>query len=481
MSSVDRPVPTLSSLRSDVIGIDTEVPVLDGSRKRYVFLDNAASTPTFRRIVRCIEDFLPWYSGVHRGLGYKAIVATNVYEQARRVAGEFVGADVSQNAIIFSKNTTESVNKLASRFRFKPDDVVISTMMEHHSNDLPWRKHCRVVHVGILPDGTLDLEFLRQAMLSHKGALRLVAVSGASNVTGILNPIHEIAEWAHEAGASIFVDAAQLVAHRPVNILPNNHRRHIDFIAYSAHKMYAPFGIGVLIGPREFFQQGEPDMVGGGTVGYVGIDEVEWGGLPQREEAGSPNVVGAVALAEAITILRTVGMNTITTHEQELIEYATSAMKSLPGIQLYGPAKEPWQKVGVIPFNVVGLDHSLVATIMSTEGAIGVRNGNFCAQPYMRRLLNVTPEEEKEKRSSRCDTPTLPGMVRASFGCYNNREDVDRFIEMLRRIVRREFLGKYTIDPATGMYSVDGYELNSGSVFKYFNEDLPLFKGEEVA
>ncbi|MBI4548660.1 MAG: aminotransferase class V-fold PLP-dependent enzyme [Ignavibacteriae bacterium] len=472
---------TLESLRDEVIGIDTKIPLLDGTERRYVFLDNAASTPTFRSVIKCIEEFLPWYSGVHRGVGYKAVVATNVYEQTHRIAGEFVGADLNDNVVLFGKNTTECVNKLANRFSFKADDVVISTMMEHHSNDLPWRKHCRVIHVGIRPDGGVDLDMLKTEMKKHAGKVKLVAVSGASNVTGICNPIYDIAEWTHAVGAKIFVDAAQLAAHRKINILPNDDPRDIDFIAYSAHKIYAPFGIGVLVGPKEFFALGAPDLVGGGTVSYVGLDEVEWGNLPQKEEAGSPNVVGAVALAEAITILQSVGMDVIAKHEQKVLEYAIPRMKKLNGIRIYGPTEDVSNKVGVIPFNIDGMDHALVSTILSVEGGIGVRNGNFCAQPYMRKLLGVTAEEEKMKRAARCDNPSLPGMVRASFGCYNNEEDVDIFLDMLNRIIRKEYRGKYVIDSITGMYSTDGYEPLAAHRFRFFDERFVPTKSEEVA
>src|ERR1043166_1438702 len=184
MNKSDGKSMSLAELRREVVGIDTKIPVLDGSERRYVFLDNAASTPTFRSVLKCIEEFLPWYSGVHRGMGFKAIVATNVYEQTRRIAGDFIGADPTRNILLFGKNTTEVVNKLANSFGFKPGDVVVTTVMEHHSNDLPWRKYCNVVHVGILPDGGVDLDALRQEIKRHTGALKLVAVSGASNVTG---------------------------------------------------------------------------------------------------------------------------------------------------------------------------------------------------------------------------------------------------------------------------------------------------------
>ena len=472
---------TLSDLRSEVLGIDTKIPVLDGSERRYVFLDNAASTPTFRSVLKCIEEFLPWYSGVHRGMGFKAIVATNVYEQTRRIAGDFIGADPTRNILLFGKNTTEVVNKLANSFGFKPGDVVVTTVMEHHSNDLPWRKYCNVVHVGILPDGGVDLDVLRQEIKRHTGALKLVAVSGASNVTGICSPIHEIAQWAHSAGAKIFVDAAQLAPHRAIDILPDDDPRHIDFLAFSAHKIYAPFGIGVLAAPAEFFARGEPDVVGGGTVSYVGTDEVEWAGIPQREEAGSPNVVGAVALADALRILKGVGLDVIARHEQALLEYALSKMKKIPGIRIYGPTENLSNKVGVIPFNLDGMDHALVATILSAEGGIGLRNGNFCAQPYMRKLLGVSPEEEKSKRAARCDNPILPGMVRASFGCYNNEEDVDALVGMLERISRKDFSGKYSIDPVSGMYATEGYRVNAEQHFRFFHQTEAAPLGEEVA
>jgi cysteine desulfurase/selenocysteine lyase len=472
---------TLSSLRDDVVGIDTKIPLLNGQHQRYVFLDNAASTPTFRSVLKCIEESMPWYSGVHRGMGFKALVATNVFDETHRIAGEFVGADLTNNVVIFSKNTTESINRLANHFHFAPDDVVISTMMEHHSNDLPWRKYARVVHVGILADGSIDLNALKNELTRHGDKVKLVAVSGASNVTGICNPVHDIAEWAHAIGAKIFVDAAQLVAHRPVDILPDDDPQHIDFIAYSAHKMYAPFGVGVIVGPTEFFAKGDPDDVGGGTVSYVGLEEVEWGTLPHKEEAGSPNVVGAVALAQAISILSAVGMHTIAEHEHHLLEYALSRMKKLPGVRIYGPTESLLHKVGVIPFTVEGLDHALVATILSTEGGIGVRNGNFCAQPYMRQLLNVTPEEEKQKRAARCDNPILPGMVRASFGCYNNEEDVDIFLDMLTRIVNRQYRGEYSIDPLTDMYAAKGYRVDARQHFHPFSTNDVVAQGEEVA
>ena len=236
--------------------------------------------------------------------------------------------------------------------------------------------------------------------------------------------------------------------------------------------------VGVLIGPMDFFAKGDPDFVGGGTVSYVGLEEVEWGTLPHKEEAGSPNVVGAVALAQAISLLSSAGMENIAAHERELLGYAIGRMKKLSGVRIYGPTENLQNKVGVIPFTVEGMDHALVATILSMEGGIGVRNGNFCAQPYMRKLLNVTPEEEKLKRAARCDNPVLPGMVRASLGCYNNEEDVDIFVGMLDRIVRKDYRGQYSIHPVTGLYVAKGY---SPDIRKYFHPFVSSVQDEPVA
>jgi len=450
---------SIDSLRGEIIGLEEPIPILGGKEQRYVFLDNAASTPTFRSVVEAISDFLPWYSGVHRGTGYKARVATEMFDQTRRVVGDFVGADPVRDVVIYGANTTGLINMLAARMEFGPDEVIITTLMEHHSNDLPWRKHGKVVHVGTDQRGGVDLGALREALIRHEGRVGLVAVSGASNVTGYINPIHDIAALCHEAGSRILVDAAQLVAHRPVRMLDHNDPGHLDFVVFSGHKIYAPFGIGTLIGPRAFFAKGSPSLVGGGAVSFVSLDEVEWADPPHSEEAGSPNVTGAVALAEALSVLTSVGMDRVAGHERELIEYCTAGAGKIPGITLYGPVDDPGIKVGVLPFTLSGIDHALVATILSTEGGIGVRNGNFCAQIYMRGLLKVTQEEEKANRAMSCDSASLPGMVRASLGCYNNREDIDAFLVMLEKIARREFQGKYEIDPETGSYREENFAL----------------------
>ncbi len=464
---------TVAALRDQVVGIDTKVPVLGDSERPYVFLDNGASTPTFKRVMQCIQEFMPWYSGVHRGTGFKSWVATDAYDRAHEVVGRFVGADLSSNIVTFTKNTTECVNKLASRFMFQPGDIVVTTSMEHHSNDLPWRKYATVIHTPLVEHGYLDLNALQEILLEFKGKVKLVAVNGASNITGICSPIHQIAEMSHAVGAMIFVDAAQLVPHRSVDILPNDDPQHIDFLAFSAHKMYAPFGTGVLIGPKKFFEESEPDSVGGGVAAIVTLDDVQWNEAPHNDEAGSPNVVGGIALAEACCMLQAVGMDAIAEHELHLLEYAYKKLRNIPGIVFYGPTERLEDKVGVIAFNMRGMHPGLVGAILSVEGGIGVRNGYFCAQPYVKKLLNV---DDDAAMDSGCgvvtsDVTTFPGMVRASFGCYSNVDDVDALVDMLVRISRNEYKGKYTQDPATGRFSADDFSVSLQSYFPYLMTD----------
>jgi cysteine desulfurase / selenocysteine lyase len=450
---------TVADLRTEIVGVDTPVPLLDGSQRPYVFLDNAASTPAFRSVLRTIEEFLPWYSGVHRGTGFKSLLSTELYDRAHEAIGRFVHADPAFHTVIFTKNTTECINKLSNRFAFRPGDVVVTTSMEHHSNDLPWRKNATVVHVGIVADGHLNMRALTDTLLRYRGRVRLVAVNGASNISGICSPIYEIAQRAHEAGAKIFVDAAQLAPHRAIDMWSPDDPGHIDFLALSAHKMYAPFGTGALVGPRSFFADGTPDMVGGGVVEIVTLDDVAWNEPPHKEEAGSPNVIGGIALAEAARTLQRVGMEAIAAHEHELLEYAYRRLKQIRGLLFYGPTEDLSDKVGVIAFNVEGMHNALVAAIIGTEAGIGVRNGCFCAHPYVKELLGITPEEDRRFTAEVLagDKSHLPGMVRASLGCYNNRDDIDALAEILERIVRKEYRGTYIQSRATGAFHAKGY------------------------
>ncbi len=450
------------NMRDRILGLDRRVPLLDGSLVPYVNLDNGASTPPLRDVMEALERFMPFCSSVHRGSGFKSRLSTVAYDRAHEIVGRFVGADLGTNTVIFGKNTTEAINKLSYRLPLSPDSVVVTTQLEHHSNDLPWRGRARVVHARATSQGRLDEEDFERKLEEHAGRVALVAVAGASNVTGFLQPIHRLARKAHAAGARILVDAAQLAPHRRVDMKPDDDPEHLDFVALSAHKMYAPFGTGALVGPREVFLQSGPEYTGGGTVNLVTLDEIYWAGLPDRDESGSPNVAGAVAMAVAARTLMEVGMDNIAAHEEELVIYALERLSAIPGIRIYGetdPARTG-ERVGVIPFTLEGVPHFLVAAILGYEGGIGVRSGCFCAHPYVVHLLGLSADERAawRKRLLGGDKSNMPGMVRVSFGCYNNSEDIDRLATMLERIARGDYQGDYRVEPSTGEYLPVGYE-----------------------
>lgn len=456
-------VTTGSTAYRELFKVDQLVPRLDGTLGRYINFDNAASTPPLRAVEAALRSFMPWYSSVHRGTGFKSQLATHAYEQARAITLEFVGADPRTHVCIFGKNTTEAINKLARRFPFRAGrDVVLVSMMEHHSNDLPYRAAARVVHVAVTPSGELDEADFDRQLAKYAGQVALVAISGASNVTGCINSARRLAEKAHAAGAQILVDCAQLAPHRAVQVGGLDQAAHFDYVALSAHKLYAPYGTGALIGRRDTFEQGEPDMRGGGTVEIVTEDSVEWSAPPDREEAGSPNVVGAVALAAAIKQLQTVGMDAVAQHEAELTAYALDRLGGLPGVELLGdpnPARAR-ERLGVIPFNLAGLPHFLTAAILGYEFGIGVRNGCFCAHPYVLKLLGATPESTDRVRAEMLahDRSEMPGLVRASFGLYNTLDEVDELMAALQKIVRREFQGRYHQVKESGDYVPEGWE-----------------------
>jgi selenocysteine lyase/cysteine desulfurase len=438
------------------VGLDRPVPLLDGTLKPYVNLDNAATTPPLKDVADAVADFLPFYSSVHRGSGFKSRLSTLVYDQAHEIIARFVGAEPDTNTVIFGKNTTEAINKLSYRLPLSEDSVIVSTIMEHHSNDLPWRHRTRVVHVGATSDGRLDEDDFDRQLERHAGRVALVTISAASNVTGFLQPVHRLARKAHEAGTRIMVDAAQLAPHRQVVMKPDDDPEHLDFVVLAGHKMYAPFGTGALVGPKAFFLEGGPEYPGGGTVDVVTLDEVHWAGMPDRDEAGSPNVVGAMAMAKAAQVLMEVGMDAVAHHEAELTAYALKRLAANPAIRIYGDsdAANAAERVGVIPFNVAGAHHYLVAAVLGYEGGIGVRSGCFCAHPYVVHLLDL-PAEIRDSWKARVlagDKSDMPGLVRASFGCYSSTDDVDRLIDMLEVVAHGGYGGDYQLHGASGEY-----------------------------
>lgn len=470
-----QPATVTHQLRHRVLGVEHPVPLLDGSTTTYVNLDNAASTPPLLDVMEVLRTFMPYYSSVHRGTGFKSRLSTEAYEHAREVIARFVGADLESHAIIFGKNTTEALNKLSYRVPLDADQIVLSTQLEHHSNDLPWRPRARTIHVRSKPCGRLDEEHLDELLAAYGDRVAIVAVTAASNVTGYLQPVHRIARKAHQVGARIVVDAAQMAAHRRIDMRPDDDPEHLDFVAIAGHKMYAPFGTGALIGPRAVFEQTAPEYRGGGTVDVVTLDTVHWAGAPEREEAGSPNVAGAVAMAAAAQVLMDIGMDEIARHEAELLSYALERLASVPDMVLYGeshPSKAPTEKVAVVPFNVGDVPHALTAAVAGYEAGVGVRNGCFCAHPYVVRLLDVPDEASTlwQERVLSGDRRDMPGMVRMSIGCYNDETDIDRLVDALHRVSSGSYEGTYEVDRASGDYLPRGYEEPLAGFFPWLGD-----------
>jgi selenocysteine lyase/cysteine desulfurase len=425
-----------------MIGADTEVACVDGRTQRYVNLDYAASTPVMAEVWAAIEAFVPWYSSVHRGSGVKSQVATAEYEGARDAVARFVGAG-ADDTVVFVRNTTEATNLLAAAL--PAGTRVLSSLTEHHANMLPWRRHdVRLLPITGSPEELL--EACERALRAER--IDLLAVTGASNVTGEVWPVAELAELAHRWGAELFVDAAQLAPHRAIDMA----RDGIDHLAFSGHKLYAPFGSGALVGR---LREGQPLLAGGGAIRLVTAEDVIWADAPDRFEAGSPNVIGVVALAAACRALLALGMDAVAAHERSLAVRMWTALERVPGLEMLTQwAPGTVDRVGVATFNLAGYRDPLLAAILSAEHGIGVRHGCFCAHPLMTHLLGVPDAEARnlhdDLRAGR--EPRLPGAVRASVGLGTTDEDVDRLVGALREIARYGPRSRYVHVPEHDEY-----------------------------
>lgn len=462
----------LESVRPLVVGLTERVPLADGRTRQYVNCDNAASTPTLAPVAESVNRFLRWYSNVHRGSGFKSRLSSWAFDESRAMVARFVSADGASNVVIFCRNATEGINKLARRYPFRRGGVVLTSVMEHHSNELPWRRVAEVVHVAVTEEGRLDERDFEAKLAALEGRVQLVALTGASNVTGFVNPIHRLARLAHRHGAEILIDGAQLVPHRPVDMKPDRDPEHLDYLVFSGHKMYAPYGVGVLIGPRQTFLGGDPDLVGGGSVDIVTLEDAYWTDLPDKEEAGTPDIVGAVAVAKAIRVLGEIGWDAIVAHEAALARRALERLGRIPGVTVYGgtDTSDLDGRLGVISFNLAGRPHALVAAILSYEHGIGVRSGCFCAHPYVKSLLRIDEVEARamEERIRRRDRSTLPGAVRVSFGIYNTVEEVDTVCDAVALIARGEHRTDYLLNAERGEYTLPGAD---GPLERYFSFD----------
>jgi selenocysteine lyase/cysteine desulfurase len=418
---VDLVPPASSVLR--VVGDGVHVPVAGGGAVPYANLDYAASAPCLQAVREAVDAALPYYSSVHRGAGYASQVTTDGYERARETVRAFVGA-WRRDAVVFTRNTTDAMNLLAHAL--PPGTTVVVFESEHHASLLPWQRGNRVVRLPVPASPDEAITAAAHALASAPPGPRLLVVTAASNVTGEIWPVAGLSRTAREHGARIAVDAAQFVPHRPFDMSALD----VDYVAFSGHKLYAPFGAGCLVGRADWLRAAEPYLLGGGATADVGEHggQVTWSTDPQqRHEAGTPNVLGAVALAAACEALN--GWDALVAAEERLLRRLREGLAVIPGVRELSLWGETSPRVGIVSFVVEGRHARDVANELSQRHGIGVRDGRFCAHPLLRRLIGagtgVTPEDGGGPATA----------VRASFGIGTTEEHIDRLTAALSRLV----------------------------------------------
>ncbi|MFZ4570680.1 MAG: aminotransferase class V-fold PLP-dependent enzyme [Bacteroidales bacterium] len=398
----------------NISDIRSDFPILSQTiyKRPLIYFDNAATTQKPIQVIRAISDYYELYNcNIHRGVHYLSVKATEAFEEARREIREFINAP-STHEVVFTKGASESLNLVAASFGKKflfPGDEVITTIMEHHSNFVPWQLICEekgaVLRVAtILPDGELDLENL-YSLISER--TKIIALTHVSNVLGTVNPIKEIIAYAHKHGIPVLVDGAQGVSHLKVDVTDLG----CDFYCFSGHKMYGPMGIGVLYGKEKWLEEMPPYQSGGEMVKDVTIEKTTFNELPFKFEAGTPNVEGVMGLRAAVKYLKDLGMDEIRAYEDKLLQRAVSSLSAISGVRFFGEAPG---KASLVSF-LIGDIHPFDAGTIIDKMGIAVRTGHHCAQPLI-------------------DHFGIPGTVRASFAFYNTADEIDRLAEAVARV-----------------------------------------------
>ncbi|WP_312468940.1 cysteine desulfurase [Neobacillus sp.] len=393
--------------------IRKQFPILDQevNGNPLVYLDSSATSQKPLQVIETIEKYYREInSNVHRGVHTLGTRATDAYEGAREKVRKFINAKSTQE-VIFTKGTTTSLNTVAASYaaaNLKEGDEIVITYMEHHSNIIPWQQVARrtgaqLKYIPLQEDGTISLDDVRATITTNT---KIVSVMHVSNVLGVINPVKEIAQIAHENGAIMVVDGAQSAPHMKVDVQDLD----CDFLAFSGHKMCGPTGIGVLYGKKHLLENMEPIEFGGEMIDFVQLYESTWKELPWKFEGGTPIIAGAIGLGAAIDFLNDIGLDNIAEHDQKLAAYALEKMAAIEGMTIYGPF-DPAKRTGMVTFNLADVHPHDVATVLDAEG-IAVRAGHHCAQPLMKWL----------KASA---------TARASFYLYNSEEDIDKLVEGL--------------------------------------------------
>lgn len=424
---------SIDDLRKLFVGLDKKVNINGKGRIVPINFDNAATTPPFKRVVKRVLETTEYYGSIARGDGQKSQYCSDLYEECRRYILKYFNAPEEIYTAIFVGNTTDGLNKLSNILINNKEDIVITTRMEHHSNDLPWRNKCDLKYVEVNEDGRININEIEELIERYKEKVKYITITGASNVTGYINDIRKISGLIHKYGGKIIVDGAQLVPHKKIYMYKKDSLENIDFLVFSGHKIYAPFGSGAIIGLREDFNNNLSDTKGGGTVEYVIDNNQLWLNTPEKNEAGTPNLFGAVAIMEAMKEIEKIGFERIEKNEKELLQYLINGLKELNRVKLYADNDCIDDRLGILVFTIDGMKYYEVGEKLSEIKAIGVRQGGFCSHPYTRRVLGIPNNQLQEYINKN----GIPGLVRVSLGIYNSKKEANIFLETVELLCRR--------------------------------------------
>lgn len=436
----------------NTIGINNQVRLATGEKARVVLLNNAATTPPFQKTLAEVNDFLNTYGALHRGAGPHASITYTKVQAAIKIIGSFINAP-DDYSLIFTQNTSAAINLFARMLKTKKSDVIITSAIEHTSNNLPWRYNtkAKIIEVGTFNDGSIDYDDLQLKADKHRGKLKLITMTGASNLTGYMPNIKKLANLAHQHNALLFIDAAQLAPHRQIDM----RRDGLNALAFSAHKLYAPFGLGVLAMPKKMLDA-FPVNPGGGSIDMISEKTILWAPPEERHQTGTWNVTGIIALAASLKEIMKSSWPAIVDHERELIEYALKKLNRVPGLTLYVPPEKylTENRIGTFTFNLKGMHHALVASVLEHEYGIETRAGTICNHKLVRRWHNVSDEEQEkiEQKISKGDRLASYGIVRVSLGMQNTKEDIDLLTEALTNISRNGPKLEYNAVPREEMF-----------------------------
>lgn len=435
-----------------VVGTDDYIKLKNGKETRVTLLNNAATTPPFEDTLKIVNEFLQTYGALHRGAGPHANITFQKAEEAIKILREFLGV-TDDHALLFTSNTSAAINLFIRLLHLKKGDVIITSIIEHTSNNLPWKynSEATTVYVNAFDDGSLDYDDLDKKVAENSNNLKLIAITGASNLTGYVPDIERISKLAHKHNALLFIDAAQLVPHHPVSM----EKQGIDALAFSAHKVYAPFGLGVLALPKNVLET-HPVDPGGGSIDMISETDIVWAPPATRHQTGTWNVTGIIATATSCKTIMETGWDKILEHEKELVHYAARELQAVPDITLYVKAEKylTEDRIGTFTFSLKGYHHALLSAILENEYGIETRAGTICNHQLVRRWFRIddATQKEIEKQIAGGDRLASYGIVRASLAIHNTKEDIDALVSALKFIAENKHTLKYKPVPFEEIY-----------------------------